>query len=188
MSDVSALTLPLPSACLGVLVLAWISAGPGGAASRAQGFTRTTPAFQKFNQRRFWTTTLKIYMYFDDTRFSPVVPAVESHVQPETDCCTVCSVANLVTSHTTLETHSLLHDGGLRTITVTSVSGPSCSSWFSSCWASTTVTSNDVACISNRFAGILSGVFPPLSKHGGIHPNQIASDHHVMRCAFARHF
>ena len=76
------------------------------------------------------------------------VPVVESHVQPETDCCTVCAVANHVTSNTTLETQSLFYDGGFRTVPVTSLSGP----FF--CLGSTVavVTGDDLAGISNHFS------------------------------------
>ena len=133
MSDVSALTLPLPSECLGVF-LAWISARTDGATPRAQELSRTTPAFQTFNTSATVLDNNLLKYYFDyPVDVLPVGPAVESHVQPEPDCCTVCEVANLVTSNTTLATQALFCDGGLRTTTVTSVSGPSCSLLFNSC-------------------------------------------------------
>ena len=125
MSDVSALTLPLPSECLGVF-LAWISARTDGATPRAQELSRTTPAFQTFNPSATVLDNNLLKYYVDyPVDVLPVGPAVESHVQPEPDCCTVCEVANLVTSNTTLATQALFCDGGLRTTTVTSVSGPS---------------------------------------------------------------
>ena len=94
-------------------------------------------------QRRFGTTPfLKIIS--TTPRVLPVVPAIESHLQPDPDCCTVCAVANLVTSNTTLETQVWFYDGGLRAITVTSVSGHLVR--LGSTVAA--VTGDDVACIA----------------------------------------
>ena len=142
---------------LEVFVLTWISAGPDAATSRAQELPRTTIALQTFNpSATVWDNNFsKIISTTPSTL--PVVPAVESHLQQDTDCFTVwCSGESLVTSNTTLETQALFYDGGIRTITVTSVSGSSCASRFSSCWNSNTATGNCVACISNSCSESLS--------------------------------
>ena len=109
----------------------------------------------------------------------PVVSAVGSHVQPETDCCTVCSVENLVTSDTKLEIPHLFYDGGNRTITVTSVSGPSCPSRFTSCWR-IPPQSPGMMLLAPRTAS--QDFFP----RAGTHRNQIVPVHHFLRYAYLR--
>ena len=103
-------------------------------------------------------------------------------MQPGPDCCTVCAVAKLVTSNTTLETQALVYDGGLRAITVTSVSGHLVR--LGSTVAA--VAGDDVACIASF--EFLSDAPPLSSKLCGIHRNHIVAAHQVLRGALKRTF
>ena len=97
MSDVSALTLPVPSECFGVF-LAWISGGTDGATSRAKELSRTAPAVQTCNPSATLLDNTLQKIFRRPLRCFASCSCRRVHVQPETDCCTVCAVANLVTS------------------------------------------------------------------------------------------
>ena len=89
------------------------------------------------------------------------------------------AVENLVTSDTKLEIPYLFYDGGFSPITVTSVSGPSCPSRFTSCWR-IPPQSPGMMLLTPRTAS--QDFFP----RAGTHRNQIVPVHHFLRYAYLR--